>query len=340
MIDQGALHDDGAIWTSPDMAAIRSTIDRIAMTSLPVLITGESGTGKEVIARAIHSSSQRKRASLVVVDCAAIAPTLLESELFGHKKGAFTGAATTTMGLVRSADGGTFFLDEIGELPTPVQVKLLRLLQDGSYRPVGETRTDQADLRVIAATNRDIEAEVVAGNFRSDLYHRLNGVRLHIPPLRNRRPDILPLLEHYILVSASAHGREQLLLSPEVKQVLLNAPWPGNVRELVNCAHYIGSLAPGPRVEVGDLPPSFLWAPDSPSPESLPGDSSSTPLPAIRTDLPYKEAKRAWLDIFEARYVRDILNEADGNISKAARDSGMDRRSVQRILKRLEDNSD
>jgi len=339
MIDQGALQHDGAIWTSPEMAAIRSTINRIAMTTLPVLITGESGTGKEVIARAIHSASQRKGRSMVVVDCAAIAPTLLESELFGHKKGAFTGAATTTLGLVRTADGGTFFLDEIGELPTAVQVKLLRLLQDGSYRPVGETRTDWADLRIISATNREIEAEVAAGRFRSDLYHRLNGVRLHIPPLRDRRADILPLLQHYMHLSATAQGREQLVLSPEVEHILGNAPWPGNVRELVNCAHYIGSLASGPQVNVDELPPSFHHPAGQPSPEPLHGDSDATPLSAIRTDLPYKKAKRAWLDIFEAQYVRDILHEANGNVSKAARDAGMDRRSVQRILKRLEDKS-
>jgi len=339
MVDQGVHQCDGAIWTSPEMAGMRSTIDRIAMTTLPVLITGESGTGKEVIARAIHSASQRRDRRMVVVDCAAIAPTLLESELFGHKKGAFTGAATTTLGLVRAADGGTFFLDEIGELPTTVQAKLLRLLQDGSYRPVGESRTDRADLRIISATNRDIEAEIVADRFRSDLYHRLNGVRLHIPPLRDRRADILPLMQHYMHLSATTHGKEQLVLSPEVEHLLVNAPWPGNVRELVNCAHYVGSLASGPQVNVDDLPPSFQNPLVQSASELLAGDSGAMPLSAIRTDLPYKEAKRAWLDIFEAQYVRDILSEAEGNVSKAARDSGMDRRSVQRILKRLEDKS-
>ena len=340
MIDEGPPMADGSIWASPDMAAIRLTIDRIAATTLPVLITGESGTGKEVVARAIHAASHRKNRRMVVVDCAAIAPTLMESELFGHKKGAFTGAATTTPGLVRAADGGTFFLDEIGELPTPVQVNLLRLLQDGSFRSVGETKTDQADLRIIAATNRDIEAEVVAGHFRRDLYHRLNGVRLHIPPLRDRRADILPLLERYIQVSARAQDREPLSLSAETEKLLLSAPWPGNVRELVNCAHYVCSLASGPQVDVEDLPPSFRNGSGAPPSGWLPAETGATPIAAIRTDLPYKQAKRQWLDIFEAQYVGGILNKAGGNVSKAARDSGMDRRSVQRIIKRMEDPSD
>ena len=166
---------ESVVWASDEMTQIRQVVNRIGPSSLPVLITGESGTGKEVIAKAIHQASTRDKKKFVIVDCAAITPTLMESELFGHQKGAFTGASTSSPGLAREADGGTFFLDEIGELPGPVQVKLLRLLQDGSFRAVGSSKTENADLRIIAATNRDLEAEVISGRFRRDLFHRLNG---------------------------------------------------------------------------------------------------------------------------------------------------------------------
>ncbi len=322
------------IWSSDEMTQIHQVVSRIGPSSLPVLITGESGTGKEVIAKAVHQASTRDKKKFIIVDCAAITPTLMESELFGHKKGAFTGASKSSPGLAREADGGTFFLDEIGELPGPVQVKLLRLLQDGSFRAVGSNKTENADLRIIAATNRDLEAEVIAGRFRRDLFHRLNGARIHIPPLRSRRKDILPLMKHFLERFCIANDRDPLHLSPEIETALEDAPWPGNVRELVNCANYMASLSTGPRIDIGDLPPSFLThSPNDPA-RWLPVDTKSTPISAIRTDLPYKHAKRAWLNIFEEHYVRGILDRADGNVSAAARSSGMDRRSIQRILKR------
>lgn len=324
-----------SIWESAPMASVLHTIERLGPTTLPVLITGESGTGKEVAARALHVASNRASNKLVVVDCAAIAPTLMESELFGHRKGAFTGASTTTPGLARIADGGTFFLDEIGELPTPIQVKLLRLLEDGSFRSVGGTETQQTDLRIIAATNRDVEAEVISGRFRRDLYHRLNGARIHLPPLRERRADILPLMQHYLTHAAHQAQRDPFTLTEKTQRVLEEAPWPGNVRELVNCAHFIASLAQNTQVGIEDLPPSFRQGPESPPSGWLPAEAHATPISAIRTDLPYKEAKREWLSIFETQYVQEILRLADGNVSKAARQSGMDRRSIQRILKRL-----
>jgi DNA-binding NtrC family response regulator len=323
------------IWVSPSMRAIRTIINRIGPTQLPVLITGESGTGKEVIARALHSASERKNKRLVVVDCAAISPTLMESELFGHLKGAFTGATTTTRGLAREADNSTFFLDEIGELPTPVQVKLLRLLQDGSFRSVGGTTVETANLRIIAATNRDIEAEVAAGNFRRDLYHRLNGARIHIPPLRERPSDIQPLFERYLVHYCQEATRPILSLSDEVTEILSHAHWPGNVRELVNCAHFVASLSAGTQVQVDDLPPSLRLRGNVPKPGFLPPIHSATPISAIRTDLTYKDAKRKWLEIFEAQYIQAILTRNQGNVSAAAQDAQMDRRSIQRMVKRL-----
>lgn len=325
---------EGAVWASPAIQAIRSTVNRLGPTSLPVLITGESGTGKEVIARALHDASARNRKRLVVVDCAAITPTLMESELFGHQRGAFTGAATTTPGLARAANGGTFFLDEIGELPTAVQVKLLRLLEDGTFRSVGGTEPQRSDLRIIAATNRDIEAEVVAGRFRRDLYHRLNGARIHIPPLRERQADILPLFHHYLSLAATKADRPTIALSPEAEERLIAALWPGNVRELVNCARFMASLSQGSVAGIADLPPNFHRSGSAPPSGWLPAPAKTTPMSAIRTDLPYKEAKREWLDIFEAQYVQGILRDANGNVSAAARKAGMDRRSIQRILRR------
>ena len=213
----------GPVGESEAMARIREPSPRVGPSDLPVLITGESGTGKEVIARAVHESSHRRSRKLVVVDCAAITPTLMESELFGHIKGAFTGASSTTTGLAAEADGGTLFLDEIGEVPPSVQVKLLRLLEDGTYRSVGDTRSQRVNLRVLAATNRDLDAAMACGDFRPDLYHRLNGVRIHLPPLRDRVSDILPLANHFI----DHLGRPDLRLSSEAQDRALggNVAW-------------------------------------------------------------------------------------------------------------------
>ena len=317
------------IWVSDAMRAVQHTVERIGPTHIPVLVTGESGTGKEVIVRALHAASLRSHQRLVVVDCAAITPSLMESELFGHQKGAFTGAGRTTTGLVRLADGGTFFLDEVGELPMPVQVKLLRLLESGTFRAVGGTELQHADLRIVAATNRTIDVDVREGRFRADLYHRLNGARIHLPALRDRPADVVPLMRHYLNVHAQQTAKKPLLLSPEVEVALREAPWPGNVRELVNCAQYVASLSPGPAVTIADLPDGVVRRRHPPQ-----SDGTLTP-PRVRTDLPYRAAKRAWLDAFEAHYVGALLEAHNGNVSKAARESGIDRRSIQRILRRL-----
>lgn len=315
------------VWESEAMRRVRAIIERVGPTDLPVLVTGESGTGKEIVVRALHAASNRAAMPLVVVDCAAIAPGLMESELFGHQKGAFTGASATTTGLAQRADNGTFFLDEVAELPPPVQVKLLRLLEDGSFRSVGGTTDQHSSLRLIAATNRDIEHEIAQGRFRTDLYHRLNAVHIRLIPLRNRRADIVPLMKRHLTVHCASLQREPLSLSDSVCSALESAPWPGNARELANCARYVASLATGPIVTIDDLPPTLLGA----SPPETPAADR-----AVRTDLPYKAAKRAWMDAFEEVYVREILRAADGNVTHAARASGMDRRSIQRIVKRLD----
>ena len=318
----------GPVGESEAMARIRQTISRVRPSDLPVLITGESGTGKEVIARAVHESSHRSSRKLVVVDCAAITPTLMESELFGHIKGAFTGASSTTTGLAAEADGGTLFLDEIGEVPPSVQVKLLRLLEDGTYRSVGDTRSQRVNLRVLAATNRDLDAAMACGDFRPDLYHRLNGVRIHLPPLRDRVSDILPLANHFI----DHLGRPDLRLSSEAQDRLLGGTWPGNVRELLNCMRYVTSLVSGDTVTPADLPATV---------QANGGIRDGTPasLESVSVDLSmtYKDAKRAWLDRFEDAYVTAMLEAHNGNVSAAANQAGMDRRSIQRILKRQRD---
>lgn len=308
---------------SPAMVEVRRVASRVAPTNLTVLITGESGSGKEVLARCIHRASERAGRPMIVVDCATIPVGLIDSELFGHARGAFTGAQHARKGLVEAADGGTFFLDEVGDLPAPLQVKLLRLLESGEYRPVGETGVRHADLRIIAATNRPITQAVRMGTFRADLYHRLDGVHIHIPPLRDRPEDIRVLLLHYLERFAREAGRERIPeLSPALWARLEAWSWPGNVRELVNCARYLACLGPADRLEPADLPPALRDAPER------------RPLPRVDLDLPYMEARRRWLDAFEDAYLGRLLARHDGNISAAARAAGISRRSIHRWLAR------
>jgi two-component system response regulator AtoC len=218
-----------------------------------VLITGESGTGKEVIARAIHQASVRREAAFVAVNCGAIPENLLESELFGYIKGAFTDAGQSKKGLFEEADGGTLFLDEVGELPTPLQVKLLRVLQDAEIRRVGDVRSVRVDVRVIAATARDLDREVAEGRFREDLFYRLNVIRIHIPPLRDRRQDIAPLAEHFLARHAARLGGKVSGLTEEAIRELEDSPWPGNVRELENAIERAVVLADSGRLEPAAL---------------------------------------------------------------------------------------
>ena len=322
-----ALAPPELVAASPPMKRISEMIGRVGPTDLTVLITGESGTGKEVVARAIHAASTRSRAAFVAVDCAAIPANLMESELFGHERGAFTGANTTRRGLAEEADGGTFFLDEIAELEPHVQTKLLRLLQDHGFRRVGGNRPLTANLRVIAATNRDLDVEVAAGRFRLDLFHRLNVVRMMLPPLRERPEDVVPLLEHVLARVCATSGRRLLSLLPEAQERLCAWSWPGNVRELVNCARYLAGLTRGDVAGIADLPPGLRADPVA---------SEGPPLDVIAPTVPYKEAKRAWTEWFDDRYVARVLEATGGNVSAAARTSGIDRKSLQRLLHRAD----
>jgi DNA-binding NtrC family response regulator len=335
---RGASEDLGILGESQPIARLRQLVGRVGPTDLSVLITGESGTGKEVVAKALHASSKRSRKPFVPVDCAAIPANLMESELFGHERGAFTGASGRRKGLVEAADGGTFFLDEIGEMSADVQVKLLRLLQERQFRRVGGTDILSADLRVVAATNRELEKMVREGGFREDLFHRLNVVHLHLPPLRTRREDVPVLLQHFIERFTAEAGRPSLRMGAGVVEVLTAYDWPGNVRELVNCARFVSSLAPGPELRLADLPPRLRSLASGPrAPEAAAAaEQGSAPGVTIRYDLPYKKAKRLWLEVFEFAYVSRLLQDHGGNVSHAARAAGIDRKSIQRLMKRNE----
>jgi DNA-binding NtrC family response regulator len=251
---QGWLN--GMVGRSPEIVSIHRLIDKAARNRLPVLLLGESGTGKEVVARAIHDAGTRGR--FVPIDCGALVGTLVESELFGHTKGAFSGAAESKKGLVELADGGTAFFDEIGDLPLDMQVKLLRLLQESEFRAVGSLQWRKVDLRIIAATHRDLKAEVAAGRFRQDLYFRLNVFAIRLPPLRDRKEDI-PLLVDHFLELAQAAGLPEFHPSDEVNQALMAYDWPGNVRELKHCMDKMSALYTEGALQMADLPSALQY---------------------------------------------------------------------------------
>lgn len=325
---RAALVGPSLVGASVALRVVIDTVERVAPTELGVLITGESGTGKEVVARALHAASRRADKAFVPVDCGAIPPSLVESELFGHERGAFTGADTERKGLVEEADGGTFFLDEIGDLDASAQTRLLRLLQEGEYRRVGSNKLRKVNLRVLAATHRDLDAAVAEGRFRSDLFHRLNVVRLHLPPLRDRPEDVDALVRHFIDRFRAEGGRAPLALAPALLDRLRTHRWPGNVRELANIARYVAGLAEGPEANLADLPSNF---------EARAGAGSGAtagmpPSAAVRSDLPYAEAKRLWLDPFDEAYFQALLTAHDGNVSAAARAGDVDRKTIQRFL--------
>ncbi len=242
------------IGNSSSVRAVLDTIDRVARSSCTVLVTGESGTGKELVVAALHDASDRRNAPLITINCGAIPNELVESELFGHVRGAFTGAQTARRGHVASAEGGTLFLDEVGELPLSVQVKLLRVLQQREYTPIGESKAVKCDVRVVAATHRDLEAEVRAGRFREDLYYRLNVIHIGLPALRERRGDIRLLAQHFFKVSSERSGRTDLHgLSPTCLMAVEQHNWPGNIRALENAIERGVLLARGPFVEAEDV---------------------------------------------------------------------------------------
>ena len=247
----GASH--GFVGHSPRICEIRRQIEQLGDSVCPVLLLGESGTGKEVAARALHNQSPR-RGAFVPIDCGSLAGPLMESELFGHVRGAFTGATDNKRGLIEAANGGTAFFDEIGELPLDLQVKLLRLLQEREYRPVGSLTRQKADIRIIAATHRDLRKGVEKGDFRQDLYYRLNVVSIRMPALRNRTEDLPALAELFL----SRHGHFQI--PPDVLSALMEHIWPGNIRELQNCMDRMAALNPGPLLKLDDLPSDIQYA--------------------------------------------------------------------------------
>jgi DNA-binding NtrC family response regulator len=308
------------IGSSPPMLEVYKLVARVASGKSTVLLEGESGTGKELIARAIHSNSPRRDRSFVPVNCAALPDTLLESELFGHEKGAFTGAVGLKSGLIETADGGTLFLDEIGDLGVALQVKLLRVIQEQEVRRVGGTVATKVDVRIIAATNRDLTALVKEGRFREDLFYRLNVVRILLPPLRERREDI-PMLAHHFLQKFSGGNKPIRGFVPDTMTLLQRYHWPGNVRELENVIERAVSLSHGPLVLPDDLPEVVRTAGAVESEASRREAQDKSQLPT--------------LEEMEKQYLMRVLREVGGNKVKAARVLGIDRRTLYRMAERF-----
>ncbi len=305
-------HLENVVGRSEAMLQVFKTAARVASTDATVLITGESGTGKELVARAIHQSSPRAGGPFVAVDCGAIAEGVLESELFGHARGAFTGAQAMRRGLFEEAGGGTLFLDEIGDVGPNLQARLLRALQEGTIRRVGTNEPIAVDVRAVAATNRDLEQAVKEGTFRADLFYRLNVVAIRIPPLRERREDVPLLAEHF----AHKHRRgEAATISPAARDLLVTYHWPGNVRELENVIARALALNPSGVILPDDLPEAIRAEPSG----------ESAPAGLIGPERPT-------LEELECRYARQVLRETGGNKSRAADVLGIDRKTLYRIL--------
>ena len=310
---------DQVIGKSPAMTAVFDLVRKAARSEANILIQGESGTGKELIARAIHAQSARAAEVFVPVDCAALPDALLESELFGHERGAFTGADRTKPGMIEVADRGTLFLDEIGELPQALQSKLLRALQERQIRRVGGTKFVNVDIRLVSATNRDTAELVRKGEFRDDLFYRVNVITIVLPPLRERAGDVGLLAHHFL----RRYGRNRELslegIEPEALARLEAHAWPGNVRELQNVIERACVLTDGPMIRVRDLPDHVR--------------GRGRPAPAIPgKDLPLAQAREAWLQAFAQGYLTDLLRRHGGNISQAAKTAGVDRKTLHRLL--------
>ncbi len=308
------------IGKSPAMVEVYKFIARIADTDVTVLLCGETGTGKELVARLIHQNGPRARARLVVVDCGALPATLLESELFGAVRGAYTGADRDRPGLLEAAPGGSVFLDEIGEIEPAFQLRLLRFLQDKEVRPVGATASRTVDVRVLAATNQDLRSLVAQGRFREDLWYRLNVVALHLPPLRERREDIPPLAEHFLHEFAGMYGH-QMRLDKSALRLLAEYSWPGNVRQLRHVLEKLVILSPGPVLEVPALRAAL---------ETY--GSASAPSPTGASD------RSLWadLDTLEEEHIRKVLQATGGNKSRAAAILGIERKTLYRKLERMQ----
>jgi DNA-binding NtrC family response regulator len=299
--------------SSPAWRALKRQIEQVAPSNAPVLIQGETGSGKEIVARMIHAGSRRSAGPFIAVNCGAVSRELLESELFGHEKGAFTGAISGKPGLVEAAAGGTLFLDEVGEMPGPMQVSLLRFLDRGEYRPVGSTRALQADVRVVGATNQDLQDLVLAGRFRDDLLYRINTVTLRVAPLRERTDDI-PALAQHLLRAVRIPGAAAHTFSPDAMDLLTAYPWPGNVRELRNAVERMVLLKTG----AGSItPPEVLQV-----------------LPKARSLPAQEDTAQLSLEEIERRHIRYVLDACAGNRTQAARTLDIDYKTLLAKLKR------
>jgi DNA-binding NtrC family response regulator len=307
----------GIVGKSPPMRHVFELVANVAATEATVLITGESGTGKELVARSLHEHSPRATRQFVAINCGALAETLLESELFGHERGAFTGADTKRRGLFEEASGGTLFLDEVGELTPSTQVRLLRVLQERCVRPVGSNHARPIDVRVVAATNRNLDVEVREKRFREDLFYRLNVVSIELPPLRERGEDLLLLAHHLLGKHGSRLGKPGMRFSSDALEALTAYEFPGNIRELENAIERAAIMTTGELVTAQALPAQFRPASSRPRARSL-------------IDLSFNEARTR----FERNYLDQVLEESAGNLSQAARRSGMDRSNFRRLLDR------
>jgi DNA-binding NtrC family response regulator len=327
------------VGVSARMREVFRLVEGVASANSTVLILGESGTGKELIARAIHERSTRAQRPLVTVNCGAIPADLVESELFGHTRGAFTGATMAREGLFELADRGTIFLDEVGDLPLPAQVKLLRALQEGEVKRVGSNEPRIVDVRVIAATNVDLRTRIRDGKFREDLYYRLNVIPIVVPALRERRDDIPLLATHFLHQFTLRSGRTVSRISPEAMRELERHDWPGNVRELENAIERSVVLARSDVIEPTDLPfGAHVPTASSPPPAGLDGGgvASSAPGTPSYAELQYSDARKKALWDFERRYVDAVLAKTSGNITQAAKLAGLDRSNFKRVLRRIQ----
>jgi two-component system response regulator HydG len=305
----------GIVGRSGAMREVVSILERVAPSDVPILIEGESGTGKDMVARAVHGMSKRKDGPYLALNMSAIPENLAESELFGHEKGAFSGADQARAGFFAEAEGGTLFLDEIGLLPSVLQPKLLRVLQDGEYIPVGSRRPRKADVRVVCATNEDLRKAVAEGKFREDLYFRIRVVPVKLPPLRERREDIPLLLEHLVKKHAARLGRPALMPDGAAMMAILDHSWPGNVRELEHAVERALLLARGEALTLEDLPPEIRGR-----------EAGAEP-----GEVGYREARDAW----ERRYFEELIREAGGSVGKAAELAGLHRSTLYEKLARI-----
>jgi DNA-binding NtrC family response regulator len=325
---EGVYSFHNLIGKSAAMREVYGLLDQASKLDITVLLNGDTGTGKELAARAIHYHSARKERRFVAVNCGALPGDLVESELFGHAKGAFTGAIGAKQGLFEEAQGGTILLDEIGDLPLAVQVKLNRALQEKEIRRVGDNRAVEVDVRVIAATHRDLKAEVAAGRFREDLFYRLNVFPVVLPALRDRREDIPLLAGHFLEKHASALRKELREFEPDAVRALTGYGWPGNVRELENAVERAVAVAKGHAIAVRDLPPDVKEAQQG----ELPGE--------VLARMPYREAVDLAHDRTSRDYLVALLKEFEGHVTRAAERAGMERESLHRLLKRYGIRSD